>query len=114
MSSQTFPSARFRRHGESDKSATVFFLRGEVDLANFADVEDALDGAIDGSHDDIVVDCRELLFMDSSGVAVLCRAEERMRAEGRAMHITNVNSTTLRLLELLGLLDRMGVERTEV
>jgi anti-sigma B factor antagonist len=91
-------------------SATVFFLRGEVDLANFADVEDALDGAIDGSHDDVVVDCGELLFMDSSGIAVLCRAEERMRAAGRTMHVAHANSTTLRLFEVLGLLDRMGVE----
>jgi anti-sigma B factor antagonist len=91
-------------------SATVFSLSGEVDLANFAVVEDALDRAIDGSHDDVVVDCGELIFMDSSGVAVLCRAEERMRAAGRTMYITHANATTVRLLELLGLLERMCVE----
>jgi anti-sigma B factor antagonist len=95
-------------------SATVFILRGEVDLASFAAVEDALGRAIDGSQEDVVVDCGELIFMDSSGVAVLCRAEERMRAAGRTMHITNANAATRRLLELLGLMDRMVVEPTEV
>lgn len=111
LSSQTFPSARFRRHEESDMSAMVFALRGEIDLANFADVEDTLGRAIDESRDDLVVDCGELTFMDSSGVAVLCRAQERMRAEGRTMRITHTNATTHRLLELLGLLERMAVDR---
>jgi len=95
-------------------SAIVFSLHGEVDLANFAEVEDALDRAIDDSQEDVVIDCGELIFMDSSGVAVLCRAEERMRAAGRTMHVANANSTTRRLLELLGLLDRMGVEPSDV
>jgi anti-sigma B factor antagonist len=91
-------------------TTTVFRMRGEIDLANCADVEAALRRAIDESDGDIAVDCGEVTFMDSSAVAVLCRAEERMRAAGRRMHIAHASSSTRRLLELLGLLDRMTVD----
>jgi anti-sigma B factor antagonist len=50
-------------------------LRGELDLATAAQLEQALSEA----GDDVLLDLRGLTFMDSTGVRVLLEAAERSR-----------------------------------
>jgi len=55
-------------------------LRGELDLGSAPQLEQALAEA----GDDVLLDLRDLTFMDSTGVRVLLEAAER---EGRALRI---------------------------
>ncbi|MFI5046100.1 MAG: STAS domain-containing protein [Acidimicrobiia bacterium] len=62
--------------------AYALHVRGEIDLANAAQLRQLLDEAIDGGASRIVVDCRELEFLDSSGIGVLVAARKRLGSDG--------------------------------
>jgi len=56
---------------------TVVLIRGELDLATAPDLERVIGERLDAG-DDVVVDLRELAFMDSSGLRVLVAAHTRV------------------------------------
>ena len=60
------------RHGRA-----VVVIRGELDLATAPDLEAALQERLDAGQD-VVVDLRELDFMDSTGLRVLVAAHTRV------------------------------------
>src|SRR5262245_2987030 len=55
---------------------TVVVIRGELDLATAPELERVIGEHLDAG-DDVVVDLRELAFMDSSGLRVLVAAHAR-------------------------------------
>jgi anti-anti-sigma factor len=65
---------------ERDGRAVVL-VRGELDLATAPDLEGAVTAGLDAGKD-VVVDLRELDFMDSSGLRVLVAAHARARRDG--------------------------------
>jgi anti-sigma B factor antagonist len=62
---------------ERDGRAVVL-IRGELDLATAPDLERVLTEHLDAERD-VVVDLRELDFMDSTGLRVLVAAHARVR-----------------------------------
>lgn len=86
------------------------FLVDEIDLANAAAVEDDLQRAVDASDADLLVDCRQLSFIDSSGIYVLERTRDRLRAQGRDLRIINVGPSVRRVFDILGLLADLRVD----
>jgi len=52
---------------------------------------------------DLVVDCTEMTFIDSTGVHVLLEIEMALKALGRTMLVANIQPAPLRVLEILGL-----------
>jgi anti-anti-sigma factor len=55
----------------------VVVIRGELDLATAPDLDAALNERLDAGQD-VVVDLRELEFMDSTGLRVLVAAHTRV------------------------------------
>ena len=55
----------------------VVVIRGELDLATAPELEAAIQGRLDDGQD-VVVDLRELDFMDSTGLRVLVSAHARV------------------------------------
>ena len=55
----------------------VVVIRGELDLATAPELEAAIQGRLDDGQD-VVVDLRELEFMDSTGLRVLVAAHARV------------------------------------
>jgi anti-sigma B factor antagonist len=55
----------------------VVVIRGELDLATAPELEAAIQGRLDEGQD-VVVDLRELAFMDSTGLRVLVSAHARV------------------------------------
>ena len=86
-----------------------FFVRGEIDIANAADLQTDLDIEIRAHDDDIVVDCCGLTFIDSSGLAVLVQAQQRLQELGRTLRVTNADHMTERLFEIMGLTNAFQV-----
>ena len=59
---------------DADEARVTFTPRGELDLATAPELEDKVLGAIREAGRQVVLDLRELSFMDSSGVRVLVSA----------------------------------------
>ena len=64
----------------------VVVIRGELDLATAPDLEAAIQGRLDDGQD-VVVDLRELEFMDSTGLRVLVAAHARVEGPEQLLQI---------------------------
>jgi anti-anti-sigma factor len=89
----------------------VLTLFGELDLASSPALEEELDRRV--GTEAIVVDLRELEFIDSTGLSVLVRSHQRAIDTGLTFGIVSARDGQVqRLLDLTGLLERLRVAGT--
>ena len=84
-------------------------IEGDVDLATASIVEDELRRA-ERSEALVVVDLRDISFMDSTGIRMLISADRRMREQGGLLQITHVPPQVHRLFELVGITDHLAIQ----
>ncbi len=84
-----------------ESGAAVLALFGELDVASSAILEDEL--AHLGPAPAVVLDLRELDFIDSTGLGVLVKTHQRMRERGDRLAVIEGDGQVKRLLELTGL-----------
>jgi anti-sigma B factor antagonist len=60
-------------------------VRGEIDMATAPQLRELLKGLIDAGSTRIVLDCRGLEFLDSSGIGVLVSVRKRLGDDGVLM-----------------------------
>ncbi|MFF5189244.1 STAS domain-containing protein [Streptomyces sp. NPDC000345] len=96
------PHARTRVSGPY----TLVEVAGEIDLATAGLVADHLDAATAVPAPDVLVDLREVEFLDCSGLRVLCRAQERAVRAGGRLRVVCDQPYLHRLLGATGLLGR--------
>jgi anti-sigma B factor antagonist len=85
----------------SEGPNAVLRLKGELDVASSATLEDELQ-RVSGSSA-VVLDLTDLEFIDSTGLGVLVKAHQRMRDEGDQLAVIEGTGQVKRLLELTGL-----------
>ena len=79
-----------------------FYLRGEVDILSSPELQASLNDAV-ADDMDLLIDCADLTFIDSSGIAVLVRTQQMLAARGRRLRIVNARVSTERLFQVTGL-----------
>jgi anti-anti-sigma factor len=86
-----------------DEGRVLFVPRGELDLATAPDLEGAIRDAL-GAGKAVVIDLRELEFMDSSGVRVLIAAHAEAGDHGERLTLVrpHAGGTVARILEIAG------------
>lgn len=90
---------------EVDRSAAgaMVLVRGEVDLATAPELDEVL-AAIGASDGPVVVDLSEVSFLDSSGLSVLVRSHQCLRASGGdGLRLVVTRPATQRVLDATGL-----------
>ena len=75
-------------------------LHGELDLANAKALEDEFIRVEATSVSRIVLDLRELEFIDSTGLAVIMRAHERAKRDGHVLRVLRPNGQVGRVFEI--------------
>jgi len=86
-------------------------MQGDIGLATTPKLRLDLKRAIAREGDRLLVDCAQLEFIDSSGIAALLEANTLLEAEGRHLVIINVPRGPRRVFETLGLTDLLDDER---
>ena len=99
-----------RVHGLGIRSARrgddhVIALDGELELANVVAVEDELSQVEAGDCRAIVLDLRELSFLDSTGIHALMCAHARSMDDGRDIALVVDDGPVQRVLDVCGALD---------
>jgi anti-sigma B factor antagonist len=91
-----------------DDGIRVIAVRGELDLSTAPELEGPLDEAITAGDTSVLVDLSECEFIDSTGIALIVRAWQRLDrsadngGEGRVV-ICSHNDQVRRVLEITGL-----------
>jgi anti-anti-sigma factor len=97
-----------------DRTAVRVVPSGELDVASREVLAGHLDELWDSGWTDVVVDLRELDFMDSSGVHLLLQHRRRASEAGARFAIIDGHPSVARTLQLCGVYDvfaRMQPER---
>jgi anti-sigma B factor antagonist len=81
-------------------------LSGELDIASAPELEQALD-QISEPTKLVIVDLRELEFMDSTGLSMLVRAHQSLSERDCELTLIKGQPQVQRLLDLTGVADRL-------
>jgi anti-sigma B factor antagonist len=100
------PLALSVRVVRDDAGLGALALAGELDLATVPIARAALAALLRTRRQRILLDLRELRFIDARGLHLLLDAQEDATARGVDFAITDGNAPVARLLELAGLASR--------
>src|SRR5438270_4267374 len=92
----------FRVQVRSEDRAVVLAVEGELDLASSPTLAQELDRVRDADVDLLIVDLRELRFMDSTGLHALIKANKTATDAGRRFAVIQGGAQIQRLLSLTG------------
>ena len=98
-------SARFEPFRD-DAGECVLLVAGEVDLSNASQLRRAVEAMLGANPARLVLDVRELTFMDSSGLAVLLQAAAKLET----LVLRHAQSSIIRLIETTGVTSVLSVE----
>jgi anti-anti-sigma factor len=91
-----------------DDGVRVVAVRGELDLSTAPDLEGPLEDAVSSGSASVLIDLSECEFIDSTGIALIVRAWQRLDqaangdGSGRVV-ICSDNEQVRRVLEITGL-----------
>src|SRR4051812_18413103 len=94
---------------EERDGAVHVALSGELDISTAQQLEDDLRRVEAERPELIVLDLRELAFMDSTGLRLLILADQRAKEEGRRLAIGRGNEMIQRVLHVTRLDERLEV-----
>ena len=99
----------FKVHSEARDGAVVVVASGEIDLATSPQLRDALT-APDAQASTVVLDLRQVTFIDSSGLGVIVGQQKRSQEDGHQFVVAvDRASAVQRILDLSGLIKILDV-----
>jgi anti-anti-sigma factor len=84
-------------------------VEGEIDIATSPRLIAALNEAVTDSAGAVVVDLSAVAFMDSTGLALLIRAQRRMSRRGRGFAVVCPDGPVRRIFELTDMVGMLRV-----
>jgi anti-sigma B factor antagonist len=102
----------FRVDVRTEGEATVIAVSGELDLASSPMLEERIAQAFASPSPLLILDLRELEFMDSTGLSVLIRAHQTAQEADRKLYLVKGPPQVQRLLSLTGVGERLSVLET--
>jgi anti-sigma B factor antagonist len=93
-----------REHG-----AAIVVPSGELDLVSAPELQAQLEHAWKSGTEQVIVDLREVPFMDSTGLHVIVGAHQHAQESGLAFGVVDGGEQVHKLLSLTGMLDTLSV-----
>jgi anti-sigma B factor antagonist len=89
--------------------AVVLAVAGELDLRTSPELEERLERAFGAGAELVILDLRQIEFMDSTGLRVLLGAHQRAHESGRRFALVRGADQVERVLTLTGVRDLLTV-----
>jgi anti-sigma B factor antagonist len=107
------PPAPFQADSSEVDGVRVVAVRGELDLGTATALEEPLNAAVSEGESPLLIDLTECEFIDSTGIALIVRAWQRLDNEGASgrLAIAIGNDQVQRVLEVSGLGDSIPIHR---
>lgn len=102
-------SEDFRVDITPDRERVTVRAVGEIDLATADELERPMLELFDSGFEDVVLDLRDVTFMDSSGIRVLITTHQHAKDRGAGLSIVVGTSRVRQTLELSGAIDYLEV-----
>lgn len=90
-------------HVDTEDNRMVVFPMGEIDYGNVADLRARLLEIAKEPTEVVIIDLRDVTFLDSTALSVLVQAKQRFKEQDTEMSVVNPQRRVARILELAGL-----------
>ena len=107
MSPERDEFAPFHCEVEPERGRVRVMPHGELDLATAPEVERRLRELRESGFDHVVLDLRELVFIDSTGLRVVMREDAAARADGRTFALIPGPPAVQRIFEVACVSDQL-------
>ena len=94
---------------ETEGTTVRVALTGELDISGASRVEQELERIEQDQPATLVLDLRELAFMDSTGLRVIIAADDRAREQARRLVIVRGSETVQRIIAMTRLDERLEI-----
>jgi len=94
---------RFRTAATQHGETTLIRVHGELDCATVPSLEGRMDSVLHDGHGPVVLDLRELRFMDVAGLRLAVRLEARAQLHGVPFSMLDGHGPAHRVFELTGM-----------
>jgi len=101
--------SNFNVQSDDERSAVIITVTGELDLASSPGLEQELERGAAAQAEQVIIDLRQLEFMDSTGLSVLVRAHQRATDNGQRFGVVRGPQQVQRLLSLTGVAERLNL-----
>jgi anti-sigma B factor antagonist len=105
----TADATEFTLHFTADRGVPTLVVTGELDIATAADFRSGIDSVIEHSDGDLVLDMRNVTYIDSSGLSVVLDAREQLDRKQRRLIIGDPSDSVTTILEICGLAERIAL-----
>ncbi len=92
----------------SDDGAAEVVVTGEIDMSTASELRDLLNGLVDSGSNRILLDCRGLEFLDSSGIGVLVAVRARLGDTG-SLTLQSPPAHVRKVLEVTGVTEQVTI-----
>jgi anti-anti-sigma factor len=75
---------------------------GLLDAQSGAELRSSIGSLLNENPGDILIDCQDIVFMDSSGFGALVSVLKRVREQGKQLYLCSLTSQVRIVLELTG------------
>lgn len=82
---------------------TNIVLKGEIDIYTSQTFKTELSEAVSSFRGDIYIDCKELTYIDSTGLGILVGALKELRKDNSNIYICNLKDNIKKLFVITGL-----------
>jgi len=96
-------SLSIEKQYHQDKDLWTVKITGEVDIYTSDEMKETLNEMVEEKKSEIQIDCRELSYIDSSGLGVLIGILKKLKEENKNLVVVNARSNILKLLSITGL-----------
>lgn len=104
------PELQLTRH--DDQGTTRLDVAGELDVASGEELRGAVNQALDGGAERVVVDLASVEFLDSAGLAAVLDVARTAHRLGREFAVTSPSGSEARLvIDLSGTGPMLGLDR---
>lgn len=90
------------REEKLDKAVKVH-ISGEVDIYTSQSLKDRLYSVLDSNQSDLVIDCKDLNYIDSTGLGIFVGALKKAKQYGKDIYIYSLKDNIKKLFLITGL-----------
>lgn len=94
---------QLKPHYDDQKNQWEICIQGEIDIYNSTSVKDILSNLIQEHPCDIMIDCTDLEYIDSTGLGALVSTVKKVKSYDGNIHISNLTPSVAKVFHITNL-----------
>jgi|AntRauTorcE11898_2_1112593.scaffolds.fasta_scaffold01437_4 anti-sigma B factor antagonist len=98
---------------EKKADYTIAYVQGRVDTTNYNEFEKKMSEKIGESDDSVIINCKDMNFISSSGLRVFLMTQKKLMGAKRKLHLCNMQPAIKEIFDISGFSQIFSIYDTE-